>query len=317
MVIEPSLLMKAKPYNPKTHTNLNGWISETKYDGVSGQIVVNGLNDIKIYSGNVIKKTNTFNDYTAKLPHVVKSMRMALSSVPDIYQTQKYQGEFVIARPKGMSREEAFTYVSGTLNADDALQRQVKQHPIYFICYNIPTMDDQPYGVIIARISALFARRLNIKNNECVCAAAYDIIGEKYDFMELYERSISNGDEGIVIYNPLAKYKHSVKTNVRTNDCIKMKDINECEVKVVSITEGVGKRKNMVGALVCEDGNGRKVNIGSFKNFSDADLINIWNMRDKVPFIVDMAYHSQTEDSYRNPRLVRIRTDKTIEEWNP
>lgn len=311
-MIEPSLLMKAKQEDKNTSKDYNGWIAETKFDGVSSQIIVNGLNNIRIYSGNKTE-SGEFNEYTYKLPHVVNSIRKQLSSVPDIYKNQKYQGELIIKTNKRISREEAFTYVTGTLNADDALARQMEKYKIHFVCYNIPTMDE-PYGVIISRIAALFPLK-NSDTETYVLSPLFHIVGETYTLEELYEAQISAGEEGIVIYNPLGRYKHAVKTNPRTSDCVKIKDKNECEVKVTDIVEGIGKRTGKVGALICEDGSGNVVRIGSFKNFSDKDLETILQMKSQVPFIVDMAYHSKTADSYRNPRLVRIRTDKTVEEW--
>ena len=143
----------------------------------------------------------------------------------------------------------------------------------------------------------------------------FEIAEDDDHVIELYDAIVRKGGEGVVIYNPLSVYQFAKLTNARTKNVIKIKDINEIEVLVTDMVEGVGKRAGTVGALICKDGNGREVRVGSFKNFNDEEVLRIWKMRNEVPFLVDIAYHSVTKDSYRNPRLVRIRTDKSVEEW--
>ena len=315
--LEPQLLMKALKYDPTKHAGFTGWIVEEKFDGVSAQIVVNGLDNIRIFTNR--KNVNgTFTDVTAKLPHVVNSLKRQLSDevVPCIYHTQVYQGEILAKPAKGETREQTFTYITGTLNAKDSFTRQQKDGRALFMrIYNIPSMVDVPYATVIARIAALFP--LKPKDAETyVLSPMFEVAEDDYHVMSLYENIVNKGGEGIVVYNPLGLYQFAALTNARTKNVIKIKDINEIEVLVTDIVEGVGKRAGTVGALICKDGSGREVRVGSFKSFNDAALAELWQKRNEVPFLVDIAYHSMTKDSYRNPRLVRVRTDKSIDDWN-
>lgn len=314
--LKPLYLMKATAYNQEKSQDFSGWLMEPKLDGVAAQIIVNGLDDIKVFSTNKIKETGTFNEYTYKVQHIVMAMRKQLADVPVVYHHQIYQGELVVAPTKDSTREEDSRYVSGTLNARDAFQRQQAGRPLHFVCYNIPTMHDQPYAVIVARIGALFP--LERKNDDTwVLSIPFDICASNTQLFANVDKVIANGGEGVVVYHPRAQYKFSERDNPRHKDVIKIKKANEREMLVTEIVEGVGKRAGTVGALICSDGLGRdSVRIGSFEGFTDADLLEIWNMRDKVPFIVDMKYHDITKNSYRNNRLVRVRTDKSIEDWN-
>lgn len=316
-ILKPIYLMKATSHNPEKSPDFTGWLVEPKLDGVAAQIVVNGLDDIRVFSTNKIKETGTFNEYTYKVQHIVVGMRKQLadSNIPAVYHRQIYQGELVVAPSRETTREEDSRYVSGTLNAKDAFQRQVEGRPLHFVCYNIPTMHDQPYAIIIARITALFPIK-RTGDDIWAISVPFEICENNESLFKEVDRVIKNDGEGVVVYHPHAKYKFSERTNARHPQIIKIKKANEREMLVTEIVEGVGKRAGTVGALICSDGLGRDaVRIGSFEGFTDADLLEIWNMRDQVPFIVDMKYHDVTKKSYRNNRLMRVRTDKSIEDW--
>ena len=315
--LKPIYLMKATAFDQEKSPNFSGWLMEPKLDGVAAQIVVNGLDDIKIFSTNKIKETGTFNEYTYKVQHIVMAMRKQLADVPAVYHNQIYQGELVVEPSRETTREEDSRYVSGTLNAKDAFQRQQAGRPLHFVCYNIPTMHDQPYAVVVARIGALFPLRRK-DNDTWILSIPFDICRDNAQLFANVDKVITNGGEGVVVYHPRAQYKFSERDNPRHKDVIKIKKANEREMLVTKIIDGEGKRKNTVATLICSDGLGRdNVKISSFDGFTDADMLEIWNMRDKVPFIVDMKYHDITKSSYRNCRLVRVRTDKSIEDWNP
>ena len=68
--LKPIYLMKATPFDQEKSPNFSGWLMEPKLDGVAAQIVVNGLDDIKIFSTNKVKETGTFNEYTYKVQHI-------------------------------------------------------------------------------------------------------------------------------------------------------------------------------------------------------------------------------------------------------
>ena len=314
--LEPIYLMKATAHQPEKNLNFSGWIVEPKLDGVAAQIIVNGLDDIKVFSTNKIKETGTFNEYTYKVQHIVVALRKQLADVPEVYHHQIYQGELVVKPTRDSKREDDSRYVSGTLNAKDAFQRQQLGRPLHFVCYNIPTMSDEPYAVVVARIAALFP--LELKNKDTwVISIPFDICASNLELFANLAKVIKADGEGLVVYDPLAYYKFSDNDNPRHKGVIKIKKANEREMLVTAIVDGEGKRKNTVATMICSDGLGRdNVKISSFEGFKDADLAEIWNMRDKVPFIIDMKYHDITKKSYRNCRLVRVRTDKSVADWN-
>ena len=315
-LLEPIYLMKATAHDPEKAPDFSGWILEPKLDGVAAQIIVNGLDDIRIFSTNMVKETGTFNEYTYKVQHIVIAMRKQLADVPEVYHHQIYQGELVVKASRETTREEDSRYVSGTLNAKDAFQRQQLGRPLHFVCYNIPTMSDEPYAIVVARIAALFPLKQKDKDT-WVLSIPFEICENNTDAFMHLDKVLKNDGEGVVVYHPLSRYKFSKNDNPRHKEVIKIKKANEREMLVTEIVEGVGKRAGTVGALICSDGLGRDaVRIGSFEGFTDADLLEVWNMRDKVPFIVDMKYHDITKNSYRNNRLVRVRTDKSIADWN-
>lgn len=309
-MIEPIFVMKAKPFNPEKH-DIDKWFVQEKYDGVRIQIVVNTLDDIKIYSRNKTKSTGTFNNYTDKLPHIIEHLREKLMKCPPMFHTQIYDGE-ALAFEQG-SREKNFTYVTGTLNADDAAARQLANELISVVLFNIPLIDEE-YRYILTYLHLYFTQnRAPIMSPITTC----NVDGSA---MIRFDQIIHSGGEGIILYNPVGKYKFGKTTCSVSNDVLKIKDRMEREVKVIDMAEGVGKDAGTCGALICDDGRGKIIRVGT--GLTEGDVSErgsrnwMWAHKNDIPFIVEMFYHSETPDSYRLPVFKRDRLyDKSIDEW--
>lgn len=102
--------------------------------------------------------------------------------------------------------------------------------------------------------------------------------------------NISHGEEGIMINICDAPYEFK-----RTNNLLKVKKMNDIELKVVGFEEGRNKLKNKLGALVCEYKN-NTIKIGS--GFKEEERIYLWNNKDK--FIGRYATIQYFEESYNS-----------------
>jgi len=86
------------------------------------------------------------------------------------------------------------------------------------------------------------------------------------------------------------------------------------------MVEGTGKDAGTCGALICDDGRGKIIRIGTGLTEGDASQRGsrdwMWAHKNDIPFIIEMFYHSETADSYRLPVFKRDRFyDKGIDEW--
>jgi hypothetical protein len=114
-------------------------------------------------------------------------------------------------------------------------------------------------------------------------------------------------------------YKHSQTACQRNKGLLKIKAENEREVLCVkkiegNITEKGGKFVGTLGSMDCVDSKGKTFNIGSFL-ITNKERDYIWNNLEE-PFLVEMIYFEETEDSYKTPRLKRVRPDKSLADWN-
>ena len=309
--MDPIFLMKAKKYDPEKDV-IDNWIVEEKIDGVRLQLVVNGLSDIRIYSRNITKKTGTFNDYTEKLAHIAVRLKELLEPLGEWYHHQIYDGE-AVAFNQG-SREFNFKYVTGTLNAKNAVERQMKNEMISVTVFNIPTMT-RPYKEVINIIQSIFDPQ-----DIYIRPVPFDFnIDNKA--MIIFDEIVKSGGEGVVLYNPDGLYKSGTNSCLVSNDLVKIKDRYEREVLVTDMIEGRGKDRASCGCLICDDKRGKTLRVGS--GFSEGPKTErgsrawYWSLRDMMPFVIEIYYHSETEESYRLPILKRDRLyDKHPSELN-
>lgn len=126
---------------------------------------------------------------------------------------------------------------------------------------------------------------------------------------EILEEQISKGEEGIMINICDAPYEFK-----RTNNLLKCKVFNTCDLKVVGFEEGTGKYTGMLGALICEYKDG-EVKVGS--GLTDDLRKEIWqNQSSYLNTIIEVSYFECTKDStgkesLRFPTFKDFRLDKT------
>ena len=126
---------------------------------------------------------------------------------------------------------------------------------------------------------------------------------------EILEEEVANGEEGIMIniWDALYEFK-------RTNNLLKVKKFNTCDLRVIGFEEGTGKYAGMLGAFICEY-KGGQVKVGS--GLTDEQRAEVWrNSRDYENLIIEVSYFEETKDStgkesLRFPTFKDFRFDKT------
>ena len=126
---------------------------------------------------------------------------------------------------------------------------------------------------------------------------------------EILEEEVSNSEEGIMINILDGKYEFK-----RTNNLLKVKKFDSCDLRVMGFEEGTGKYINMLGAFICEY-KGGEVRVGS--GLTDELRKEIWRDQSKyLSSIIEVSYFEETKDSagklsLRFPTFKDFRFDKT------
>jgi len=296
---KPFYAQKAKKIDLTKNTNLEGWWITNKFDGVGS---ITTCNDIaQMYSISKAKVSGEFTNFSTKVPHLIEELN-----------SLNYQGYLhgEIISDNFKTNEENFGYVTGTLHADDAVERQEKSGKLKYVIYDMPSHAGT-YEERYCALSDLFKNKSNLKY-----VSLMPILGVNHNdsWVSIFNSIVENGDEGCVLYNKENKYRMSDTSNLRNGGVVKCKASSEIEVLAIEKIEGQGKFKGTLGAIKCIDAEGRTFNCGSF-NIDDSQRDYIWN-NVEVPCVVEIIYYQRTKDSYKLPRLTRYRPDKDINSWN-
>ena len=126
---------------------------------------------------------------------------------------------------------------------------------------------------------------------------------------DLLSAQVAAGEEGIMINILDAPYEFK-----RTNNLLKCKVFNTCDLKVIGFEEGTGKYAGMLGAFICEY-KGGEVKVGS--GLTDELRKEVWQEQSKYQdTIIEVSYFEETKDStgklsLRFPTFKDFRPDKT------
>lgn len=240
-----------------------------------------------VYDGEVMSRSQT-----------ISSMKLTLNLIDGVNSYSYYNGEF--------------NTTSGLINRHGGIKDLV---------YNIfdIMLDNVPY----------YERREELSRMQNCCEDTADVrivpIIAQTDFVSLnnvtsdYLARVCNmGGEGLMINLGSGLYNHK-----RTDQLLKLKQVQSIDMIVTGIQEGTGKYEYMVGAINCmidtDDGKHVEVSVGS--GLSDEQRAD-WMLHPEkiIGKIVEIQYFSLSQDgknkgsnnySLRFPRLKGVRTDKS------
>jgi DNA ligase-1 len=133
--------------------------------------------------------------------------------------------------------------------------------------------------------------------------------GDTTKITEILEEEVTKGEEGIMINICDAPYEFK-----RTNNLLKVKKFNTCDLRVIGFEEGTNKYSGKLGAFICEY-KGGWVKVGS--GLTDELRKEIWDNQLKYQdTIIEISYFEETKDStgkesLRFPTFKDFRPDKT------
>jgi hypothetical protein len=163
-----------------------------------------------------------------------------------------------------------------------------------------------PYATRFSSLGDLVNGQLS--KDKRIWLVSSEIVETYEKAQEIFNEYLSLGYEGIIL-----KDGSGVWEDKRAKHQIKFKGELECDLKIVAVEEGTGKYAGMLGAIVCESGDGVvKVNVGS--GFNDTHRKTL-KEKDLIGKIVAVKYNAriknkQGDESLFLPIFVEVRDDK-------
>ena len=196
-------------------------------------------------------------------------------------------GELLISGGFNMDSKDAYKATTKTVRKD-GIKTDVDYHVFDFLDINdFDTRNSMSEYKIRRNILDKIKRENQTKNIQIV-----PILYEGYDTNEILRNLDivrSKHQEGVMINLADQPYQFT-----RTNALLKVKVMNDCDLRVTGVQEGSGKFKGMLGALVV-DYKGNQVGVGS--GLSDEMRELIWNdPSEYIGRVVTVQYFEETED---------------------
>lgn len=210
-----------------------GWaICETKYDGIRVQIHRNG-DEIEIYTRRLENISNA-------LPEIVSYIR---DSLPD--ENFIVEGEIIVTRD---GKPISFQYILQRVRRKYDIERMVEKVPLtlylFDVLYYKDTLIDAPFSQRRQTLESI----VEIQNGKVEISRQIKVtLDDVCKAQKLFEDSINEGHEGIMIKDPQAPYM----PGIRGKKMLKFKAEPETlDLVVVGGTHGKGKRAHFIGSYL-------------------------------------------------------------------
>lgn len=168
------------------------------------------------------------------------------------------------------------------------------------VSYNIFDAPMQKGG-LLERLSVVqkYIDSLDNASKSRIKIIAQHKIKNRQELDKMLDEIVKIGGEGVVIREPTHAYKWG-----KSNKDLKYKRFIDAECQVISLNEGKGKFKNMLGSITCETKDGKRFKIGS--GFSDEVRLN----PPKIGEIITYKYLNLTSKGIpRFAVFMRVRRD--------
>ena len=299
LIPDPSVMLATDD-----HEAIENWkkiYCEEKYDGVRVIAICK--------SGEITYFTRAFNELDATcLSRITFSLKTAMiNSGQGILGDWFFDGELTDLNRKSVSGKVT-QILRGTApkNIDDDMLFNV------FDFEETMTLNHGS-GVLdyLTRRATLEKVTSFLPDNSPVVLARMWELDNSADVTEIYKKIVADGGEGVICKS------NSIYDCSRSKSWIKIKEVNDCDLEIVSWYHGEGKREGYIGGFSCRSACGKlKVNVGS--GFSDSFIKSIkGNENSYIGSIIKVRYNVRINDKngYESlflPRMVEIRPDKYI-----
>lgn len=217
-----------------------------------------------------------------------------------------YDGELLLDKEDLPSKDlyrETVTVVNSKL--------EDKKDVVFNIFDYIPLRDfDKGYfeGNCLGRKRFVYEKLRNIEPNwlkpvEILYHGKYD----KRIVQQELDKQIALNHEGVMVNLANAPYEGK-----RTKNILKVKAMQDCDLKIIGFEEGTGKNKGTLGAIIV-DYKGFEVRVGS--GFTDQDREYFWNNQNELlGRVITVQYFEETTNKKDNSLSLRFPVYRELRE---
>lgn len=263
-----------------------------KLDGIRCSALIDENNNIKFLSrqGKIFTGLN-------QIESALKDMNL---------KGWMLDGELIRINNDNLPSDENFKLTTSIVSSKDEDKTDLE-----YVIFDIVPLKDyerRECELIFAKRKKLI-NQLIIENDFIKKVPTYKTTKSIDDIYEILAQVESEGQEGLMLNTLTGLYKFGK----RSNDLLKVKTFNTCDIFCTGLEEGTGKYAGTLGAIIC-DYKGYKLKVGS--GISDEQRDYFWNHKSKiVNKIVEVKYFEESSDkdgnlSLRFPVFIQVRDDK-------
>ena len=297
-----------------------GWaLCETKYDGIRVQIHRLG-NEVNIF-------TRRLENISKAVPEIVEYIRKALPSHDFIVE-----GEIIVTRD---GKPISFQYILQRVRRKYDIERMRDEVPLKLYLFDVLYYDGPLIDAPFEKRRAVLESIVTVSGDKIQLSEQVKVTPDSLqDAEDLFNKSIKEGHEGIMIKDPHAPYM----PGIRGKKMLKFKAEPETlDLVVVGGTYGRGKRAHLIGSYLLaarDENNELKTLAYAATGLDDKTLLELSELTEpliinKVGRQVKIAPHIILEIAYseivkspeyesgyslRFPVVKRIRDDLSIED---
>ena len=215
-------------------------------------------------------------------------------------------GELIRINSDNLPSDENFKLTTSIVSSKDEDKQGLE-----YIIFDIVPLEDykkRECNLIFAKRKKII-NQLIIENNFIKKVPVYKITKSVDEIYEILAQVEAEGQEGLMLNTLTGLYKFGK----RSNDLLKVKTFNTCDIFCTGVEEGDGKYAGTLGAILC-DYKGYKLKVGS--GLTEEQRQYFWDHPSKIiNKIVEIKYFEESSDkdgnlSLRFPVFVQVRDDK-------
>ena len=215
-------------------------------------------------------------------------------------------GELIRINTDNLSSEENFKLTTSIVSSKDEDKQGLE-----YVIFDIVPLEDykkRECNLIFAKRKKII-NQLIIENDFIKKVPIYKITKSVDDIYEILAQVEAEGQEGLMLNTLTGLYKFGK----RSNDLLKVKTFNTCDIFCTGVEEGTGKYAGTLGAILC-DYKGYKLKVGS--GLTEEQRQYFWDHPSKIiNKIVEIKYFEESSDkdgnlSLRFPVFIQVRDDK-------
>ena len=252
-----------------------------KIDGNRCSALIDENNNIKFLSRQGKEITGL-----KQIEAMLKDMRL---------QGYMLDGELVRINKECLSSEENFKETMSIVGSKSSNKKGLE-----FLVFDIVPLDDynkRKCDLTYEERKEFLMAKINIGNQFVKLVPFLGITDSVNKIQEVLSDVEARGFEGLMLNTLSGLYKFGK----RSNDLLKVKSFNTCDIYCTGVEEGTGKYAGTLGAIIC-DYKGYQLNVGS--GFTDEQRDYYWKHKSEiVNRIVEIKYFEESSDKEGNLSL--------------